>query len=221
MKKRIGWWAALLAGTALLSSCATLSEDECLVGDWRQIGFTDGASGKPADILRNHGEACARFGVGTDYELWRAGYEAGLDIFCTPETALAIGARGESYDGVCQGDRAALFAEAYADGRLLHDALSDLAAEERILREIERDIEALRDERAEARARAGDAALTKAERDAAEREIRRLNRSLDRTKDELDEASFDVSEARNDAAALRDQLLFRYPGAELASIGGF
>lgn len=196
----------------LAAGCATLSEEECLVGDWRQIGFTDGASGKPADILRNHGKACSRFGVGTDYELWRAGYEAGLDVYCTEENAFAVGARGESYGGVCAGDRADSFQLAYADGRLLHDAITDANYESQRVRDIEKRVDELRDQRGDAQRRADDTTLSDAERRDARREIVRINDELDDEKDDLRDAEYRYDRARNEANALRDSMLTRYPG---------
>lgn len=211
-------WLVPALGALTLAGCATLSEDECLIGDWRQIGFTDGASGKTADILRNHGKACARFGVGTDYELWRAGYEAGLDVYCTPENAFAEGARGASYDGVCGGDRAFLFNEAYADGRLLHDAITDANYERDRARDLEREIDDLRDKRKDAYARAEDASAPEADRQEALREIRRLNSDIDDAKDRQSRAERRYDRARDEANALRDELLLRYPGVSVSGL---
>jgi hypothetical protein len=212
------FWSVPLMLGLLAAGCATLSEEECVVGDWRQIGFTDGAAGKPADILRNHGKACAKYNVGTDYELWRAGYEAGLDIFCTPESAFAVGARGESYGGVCSGDRADSFQMAYADGRLLHDAISDAHYERDRVRDAENQVDELRDDRDEARRRSEDNTLTEAERRAALREVSRINDALDDEKDDLRDAQFRYDRARSEANILRDSLLMRYPGVNRSGL---
>jgi len=190
------WAIGLVAavGALALSGCATLSEEECLIGDWRQIGFSDGASGKRPSILGNHGEACAKFGVGTDYELWRAGYEAGLDTFCTPENALQLGARGASYGGVCAGDRGVIFQAAYADGLVLHSLMED------------------------AYARSEDVSLSEAERDDAFAEARSLDRRIGRLKRRIDRIEAEYGTARREVDALRDQLLLNYRGASLRDL---
>lgn len=45
---------AVLGSIYLLSACATLSKQECRVGDWQVIGYNDGIAGYAADRLASH-----------------------------------------------------------------------------------------------------------------------------------------------------------------------
>ena len=55
LRQRFAWRLAqrlaLIAGIYLLSACATLSKQECTIGDWQAIGYNDGVAGYAADRL--------------------------------------------------------------------------------------------------------------------------------------------------------------------------
>ncbi len=101
---RLTYWAApaaiaLLAG---LSSCQSLSKDECLVADWQVIGENDGAAGQdPQGRFAQHVKACARVNVVPDQTLWNQGYKTGLVRYCTPRSGLQAGRSGKAYHNVC------------------------------------------------------------------------------------------------------------------------
>lgn len=96
------WWRlALLAGLALLTGCATLSESECVRGDWFGIGLSDARSGHRADRLGEHQKACAKHGYGVDRPAYEAGYHEGLVDFCTPAQAFRSGRDGKNYPDQC------------------------------------------------------------------------------------------------------------------------
>ena len=120
---------------SLLSGCATLSEDQCMVADWYQIGFTDGANGEPETYLQNHQKACAKHGVGTNLNEWLHGREAGLQRYCTAQRGFDEGLNNRTYHGVCRGEAAYQFESAYQDGldiyrqqQLIEDLANQIAA---------------------------------------------------------------------------------------------
>ncbi|MFM9438197.1 hypothetical protein ACFDR9_005300 [Janthinobacterium sp. CG_23.3] len=86
----------LLAGALALGGCASLSKDQCLGGDWRQIGFYDGIKGLPSAELDKHAKACAEYGVQTDFERYHAGRSKGLLNYCQPESAFQEGRAGRA-----------------------------------------------------------------------------------------------------------------------------
>ena len=49
-----------LVVTVTLAGCASLSQHQCLQGDWYAIGLGDGQLGLPAERLDRHNQACAR-----------------------------------------------------------------------------------------------------------------------------------------------------------------
>jgi len=91
-------WIGIGLGSALaISGCATLSKDQCLMGDWYEIGVQDGAAGYAPDRLAQHREACAEYRVRPDREAYRAGWDDGIGAYCTPERGYQEGRRGASY----------------------------------------------------------------------------------------------------------------------------
>ena len=57
-----------MAGLATVS-CATMSQEQCLRGDWRAVGYGDGVDGRPMSRLDDHAKACAKAGVTPDAKL--------------------------------------------------------------------------------------------------------------------------------------------------------
>lgn len=91
----------VLGSMILLSSCATLSKQECLVGDWQAIGYNDGVAGYQSERLASHAKACAKASVAPDYLAWEHGRQLGLKQYCTTSNAYNIGRRGRSLNNVC------------------------------------------------------------------------------------------------------------------------
>ena len=93
--------ALLILFVLLLSSCATLSEDQCEGGNWGGIGLRDGQEGRSAAFITEHAKAWADYGIAPDAVAWEAGRQAGLKAYCTPRNAWEEGARGIILKDVC------------------------------------------------------------------------------------------------------------------------
>ena len=102
---QLGWqWAprlAILGSIYMLSACATLSKQECMVGDWQVIGYNDGVAGYAADRLASHTKACAKVSITPNYQLWERGRQLGLKQYCTVTSAYNVGRRGRKLNNVC------------------------------------------------------------------------------------------------------------------------
>lgn len=101
---------------SVLSACTTLTKEECLKGNWKTIGFTDGAQGYPIDRLGKHQKACADFGVSPHLATYQAGYQEGLKSYCVAETAFELGKQAQSYNGVCPQELEKPFMQHYLRG---------------------------------------------------------------------------------------------------------
>ena len=57
----------LLSAAALviasLSGCASISEDQCLAGNWAERGYKDGAKGVSRGRLADYADTCAKYAV--------------------------------------------------------------------------------------------------------------------------------------------------------------
>ncbi|MGD8978009.1 MAG: DUF2799 domain-containing protein [Gammaproteobacteria bacterium] len=109
-----------VAAVLMLQACATMNEDECLVSDWRTVGYEDGAAGYSADRIGSYRKACAKHGVAPDLQAYRQGREEGLRQFCQPDNGFNLGARGGAYKGACPADLATDFTDAYQAGKQLY-----------------------------------------------------------------------------------------------------
>lgn len=136
-----------------LQACASLSEDQCLAGDWRGIGFADGAQGRAPDHVERHQKACAKVGVAPDVQAWLAGRQAGLARYCTPAKAYEVGRSGRSIAPWCSPDQLAAMRPAHDRGRAYYEIGQDISDERNDLRDLDRLIRALPADATDQRAR--------------------------------------------------------------------
>lgn len=128
---------ALLAVTVmLLSSCASLTEEECRAGDWRSIGLDDGTRGRSPDFLATHVDACASYQITPDASAWESGRLEGLALYCTPESAYENGAKGRRLRPVCPASDHPALSRSNSKGLMYYEIGQDID-------DIERDIRAL------------------------------------------------------------------------------
>lgn len=88
--------------TALaITSCATMSPEECRRANWRDVGLRDGLDGSPLALLAERTSDCAEAKVTVDNVAYLLGRDDGLKTFCRVENALPLGLNGGTYHGVC------------------------------------------------------------------------------------------------------------------------
>lgn len=111
----------------ILSSCASLSPEQCKNADWRQIGYTDGANGEPAGRLQEHASACAKAEVKPDLDAYLSGRMEGLLSYCQPENGFEVGRRGRPDNvGDCPPHLRAPFLDQYRQGREINGLESEV-----------------------------------------------------------------------------------------------
>jgi hypothetical protein len=138
---------SVLATTTLLTACAGMSEQACLVSDWRTVGFEDGAGGRPVATIGSYRQACSKHGISPDLDSYRAGHAEGVEIYCRPGNGFETGRSGAAYHGVCPADMEPDFIAGYNSGHHLFELesalrridaqiASNLRAQENIKREL-------------------------------------------------------------------------------------
>lgn len=115
-----------VAGAAVLSGCAGMSEQACLVSDWRAVGFENGAAGRAITTIGRYREACSKHGVTPDLDAYRAGHAEGVEIYCRPNNGFEVGRSGATYQGVCPANLESAFLANYDSGRRLFELESAL-----------------------------------------------------------------------------------------------
>lgn len=121
---RVGRGAVLAVAFVALSSCATMTKDECQTADWYKRGEQDGAGGKAPSYIAEHRRSCADYKLPVDEGQWHAGWEQGIRLYCTPENGLQQGRHGNYYANSCPADLKYGFESAYSVAKEVHDARS-------------------------------------------------------------------------------------------------
>lgn len=141
--------SALMIGglAAFLASCASISREDCVEGDWYGIGERDGRSGHVADSrFARHTDACARVEIRPDRSQWDRGYEAGLAHYCTPQSGLREGRAGRSYRGVCPAATEPRFMQGHSLGMAENRQRERIRRTEREIRQLTAQNRELRDQ---------------------------------------------------------------------------
>ena len=100
---KIFFITSCLAMSALaMSSCATISEEECLAGGWEDIGFRDGENGKSQARLADYNATCSKFSVEPDRTAYLRGYDQGLQLYCNYDRGFSRGSDGNSAQARCE-----------------------------------------------------------------------------------------------------------------------
>ena len=82
---------ATVAAMLLLAGCVShLSQQECMVTNWYQVGFGDGTAGHQQRNLQGAIQDCAKFHLTVNQSAYRQGYFAGMKQFCTPTYDMGV-----------------------------------------------------------------------------------------------------------------------------------
>lgn len=197
---------ALGAAAVLLGSCATMSEDQCLAGDWADSGYKDGREGREPSRLAEHAEACAKYGVAPDERAYFSARDAGLREYCTPRGGFEVGRKGGEYKGVCPADLERSFIPAYEDGRMLHAAESAVSSAESAVSSA-RNRAADRAEKLDAKERElRQEGLTDAQREQIRNRIREVRGELEDARRDMRETERDLRRAERELEDVRRRL---------------
>lgn len=121
LARRTARIASLTVLAVLLSSCASMSEQQCLTANWLDQGFRDGRNGEPLTRIEDHRQACAKVGVTPDQRLYFKGRDQGILLYCTPDNAIQEGRLGRAYRNACPAHLEHSFLLAYEQGKQIYD----------------------------------------------------------------------------------------------------
>ena len=112
-------------------SCASMSKEECQMGNWSDYGHRDATKGESADRFMTHSEACMKHGITGNKEQYMTGFTAGLKDFCTPDNAYQYGLNGGNYKNTCPPGMHTKFMTNYKKGKEIFDINSSISTLER------------------------------------------------------------------------------------------
>lgn len=117
-------------------SCASMSKEECQMGNWYDYGHRDASKGASSELFMEHSEACTKHGVSGNKEQYMAGFKEGLKEFCTPENGYQFGIGGGQYKNTCPPALHTKFNASYKKGKEIYDINSQI-------RSLESDVDRL------------------------------------------------------------------------------
>lgn len=202
--------AAAGAGVMALGSCATMSAEQCMAGDWSGQGFADGAAGLTMSRLNDHAEACTKHGITPDAAAYGAGREQGLLRYCMPDRGFEAGRTGASYGGVCPSRSEADFLPAYHDGQIVHQANQALADARGLVDSLGNRLEELDDKIAAKQTEARAQGLTDEQRERIRNRIQEIRRERADTERDWRRAQNAIDDAERDVRDVRRRFQNRY-----------
>ena len=174
-----------LVATLLLSGCASISKEECLVADWYAMGVTDGSQGRALAAFRDYQADCAKHQLSSDFEQYQAGHQQGVVNYCVYSNGVTLGRQGNNFNILCESERFEDFQEGYFQGQQLHQMENKLAKLRRDMAAIESRIEQNQQQLKDNQASIIDENSTKTQREELLKDNDRLRREIRRLKTDL------------------------------------
>jgi hypothetical protein len=128
----------VLLSAFMLSSCVTMSPEECTVARWDDVGMRDGLQGKALSRLESHSKTCAEAGVAVDGQAYLKAREIGIRTYCQPANALKLGLEGKYYESSCPAEMELDFRRRYDVGSEYTNARKNLESQDSRLHGLEK-----------------------------------------------------------------------------------
>ncbi len=136
--------AAAMALLLLIQGCAgSLNKEECMVADWRLIGYQDGVAGKSSSSVGTYRKDCAEYAVVPDLDAYQAGRAEGLLEYCKADNAYRVGKSGHGFPAVCPSHLEADFRAAYNQGREIYLARAAVNQTHKMIHEHQESLQQL------------------------------------------------------------------------------
>ena len=188
--------AAALALLVVMQGCATLDRDECMVADWRLIGYQDGVAGKSSSALGTYREDCAKHAVVPDLDAYQAGRAEGLLEYCKADNGYRLGNGGYGYPVVCPASLEPNFRAAYNEGRELFLARSAVKETRSRIRQYESDLQYLEEDRQYKLAELVSEGLKGSDRVLILYELSELEKERNMVEEELTELHYELADRK-------------------------
>jgi len=182
---------------ALTQGCASLDKDECMLADWRLIGYQDGVAGKSAAAVGEYREDCAKHAVVPDLDAYRAGREEGLQQYCKADNGYRLGNAGRGLAAVCPTALEDDFRDAYNTGRKLYLARSAVNKTHARIDSRKQTLSTLEDSRAQKLAALIADGLKADQRVMILYEVNELQQEMDSVEDEIVDLELDLEDQQD------------------------
>jgi len=153
--------SSALIFVSVLVGCASMTPEECLHADWREVGYNDALRGYPVSRLADHREACAEAAVTVDFDAFTQGYALGLPLYCTRERGFESADHGGAYAAQCGRETFPRYALGYSQGSEVFSLKKESREFERQIEDKTQQHEALMDQLGELRLDRDDSKLSR------------------------------------------------------------
>jgi len=150
---------SLILASFLVSSCASISKEECEVGNWAEIGERDSAAGKNKKQYYKYVKDCGKHGMVPSKKDYSSGYETGLKTYCTASNGYEVGRNGKRDPKICPKSLKTAFESSYRKGKSVYDAEKKVKDKANQIEKYEREINELQNSLASGKETAASAAL--------------------------------------------------------------
>ncbi|WP_027707137.1 DUF2799 domain-containing protein [Zooshikella ganghwensis] len=130
----------------LVNGCSVMTESECRLANWHTVGFEDGSQGHLSSRVGIYRKDCSDYSVVPDFKAYQAGYQRGLQRYCTASRGYAEGEQGKHYQGVCPSALEARFLSGYQRGHEVYQARQHWQSITQKISTLEQDLRSLRTE---------------------------------------------------------------------------
>ena len=193
MKILFGMGLVALAATGL-AGCAAVSKEQCVAGDWSELGEAHASVGKAANYLDEVVKSCGKHGITPDTTAYRSGWHRGLQNYCTPLNGFTLGKQNKTKSPICPPQMAGGFNEGYRLGFTIWSARDRVERVESEIRSLESRSYDLSEELDELSCK-----------DKKGKERKKCRRKRKRLHSDLHDAEADLSSARFDLERLRTE----------------
>lgn len=100
----------------LVTGCAAMNEDDCMLADWQAIGYQTGVQGNGTAVFTQYQKDCSKYQIKADFDAFRLGHQQGVDKYCIVEQGINDGAAGEEYNTLCTRSRYTEYYDGYQIG---------------------------------------------------------------------------------------------------------
>ncbi|MCV0425659.1 MAG: DUF2799 domain-containing protein [Roseibium sp.] len=196
MKSCLGIVLAALA-VASLGGCAAVTKEQCVAGDWADLGNAHASVGKPADHLDEVVKSCGKHGITPDTRAYLSGWNQGLQNYCTPLNGFTLGKQNKQRSSICPPQMANGFNQAYQLGNVIWKANDRVSQAESKILSLENTVDALNDKLHDTKCK-----------DKKKDDLKDCRRKRRRLRDDLSDAEYDLDAARYDLDDVRAEAEF-------------
>jgi len=100
-----------------LSSCTSLTKEDCQNNNWKDIGERDAKNGRARSVFQGYQKSCIEQGVKIKQDEYDVGFKIGLMLYCTYENGYEVGSVGKSNPQTCPNDTLKNFSQGYIAGK--------------------------------------------------------------------------------------------------------